>query len=79
MARSIQAAHLRQHGAVCSRCRRVSGNLECHHKVPIEQDRGLELDIDNIEIICRDCHISHHRKPIPPDRAKWDALLLVTV
>ena len=75
-ARALKDRHLRKNGAVCSRCKRVSGELECHHIVPIERDRARELDADNnIEILCRKCHIEHHQKPIPPDRAAWMELV----
>lgn len=46
----------------CSKCKRASGvSLDCAHKISVDecQKQGrseLAYDVDNIEVLCRDCH-----------------------
>jgi len=75
LARGIKARHLQRHGAICGRCGRVRADLECHHKQSIEKRPDLEMDPDNIEVICFQCHQKIHEKPIPQDQAEWNALI----
>ena len=55
----------------CVRCGHPVG-LECHHKRPLDQ--GGEHVIDNVLMLCRDCHIDAHRT-IDPERDAWRRLL----
>ena len=50
-------------------------DLECHHLVPL--DKGGEHVIDNVRMLCADCHIDAHRT-IDPERDRWRRLLLET-
>lgn len=45
------------HGAgwKCSKCDR-RGSLECHHKIPLAKG-GAAFDPDNLEAVCRSCHL----------------------
>ena len=57
---------------LCQRCGRA-GRLEAHHIVPLSEG-GAMYDPDNIEVLCRDCHINHHRHECPsthPERKLW--------
>ena len=50
------------------RCRCGSPvDLEVHHVVPLAQG-GAALALDNLETLCRGCHIAAH---LPPERAEW--------
>ena len=74
--RRLRDEHLRERGAICERCNRVRDDLEVHHIVPISKNRSLEFDRQsNLEIICRECHLTHHRKPVARDRADWKRLI----
>ena len=44
----------------CERCK-SPGRLECHHVVSMWTDFTLAFDMENIEVLCRACHIDHHR------------------
>lgn len=63
-----------QRGHRCQRCG-AGGSLEAHHIIPAGQAPGRAFDPSNIEVLCRDCHIEHHRKPRSAAVAAWDNLL----
>lgn len=43
-------------------CRRCGGSdrLELHHKITVAERPDLGMDKGNIEVLCRECHRSHH-------------------
>jgi 5-methylcytosine-specific restriction endonuclease McrA len=41
---------------VCSVCTRTRG-LECHHEIPFWIAQDLELEPDNVIVLCRRCHL----------------------
>ena len=43
----------------CQRCGRP-GRLEVHHRTPLERG-GAPFDPGNLEVLCRGCHVAHHR------------------
>ena len=53
----------------CVRCG-LPGRLEAHH---IDPDGGDELD--NLETLCRDCHVAEHKRPESPAAAAWRQLV----
>ena len=55
----------------CKRCGRA-GSLEVHHLKPLE-DGGEPYNPNNLESICRGCHIQVHREII--GETEWRALL----
>ena len=58
----------------CSRCQR-RGRLECHHRVRLE-DGGAPYDLQNLECLCRACHIAEHRHDrSTPGRGEWKTLV----
>ena len=50
----------------CVRCESPL-DLECHHVTPLAA--GGEHVLDNVAMLCRDCHIDHHT--IDPERRAW--------
>ena len=62
-------------GYRCVQCGRA-GKLHCDHVIPLESG-GDETDPDNLQTLCRDCHIKktrreyRERNPIPPDVQAW--------
>lgn len=45
----------------CERCE-SSQNLNIHHKIPVSVDPSKTNDVDNWELLCRICHVEHHKK-----------------
>lgn len=70
--RALDAARWR-----CQRCRRA-GKLEVHHRTPIDEG-GDAYAQENLEVLCRGCHIDHHRgdsrRPLTPAEARWQELV----
>ena len=56
---ALRLAILDRAGWRCSKCRQA-GKLELHHIKPTSQG-GSFWDIKNIKVLCRLCHIAHHR------------------
>ena len=69
---AIKRAHYR-----CEKCER-RGKLEVDHKVPIHRG-GPPFDIDNLQVLCRQCHIAKTAKErrnseqCIPGQFEWDA------
>ena len=58
----------------CARCG-AAGRLEAHHRVRLE-DGGAPYALENLECLCRGCHVEHHRDDHEtPGRAEWRALV----
>ena len=58
------------------RCRACgkAGRLEAHHVQPLHKG-GAPFDLDNLETLCRGCHIEAHRRKLSPGEAAWRALV----
>ena len=57
----------------CESCGKA-GRLELHHPKPLKNG-GAALDDKNAKILCRACHISHHKRPPTPASLAWDDLV----
>ena len=57
----------------CEDCGKA-GRLELHHPKPL-QHGGAALDDKNAKILCRQCHIQHHKRPPTPESLAWDVLI----
>lgn len=57
----------------CERCG-LAGKLEIHHKRPLEKG-GAAFDEENCEVLCKACHVAHHKRPTSPAAAAWKALV----
>ena len=68
--RRIRREILNRDGWRCQRCGRP-GALEVHH---VDGDPGNN-DPDNLQAVCRPCHIDLHRSPVAPEVAAWQALV----
>ena len=53
----------------CRACGRA-GRLEAHHVRPLERG-GDPFDPDNLETLCRSCHIDLHRRTRTPAEIAW--------
>lgn len=61
----IQAANWK-----CERCGRA-GRLEVHHIKPVH--RGGDNHPDNLEVLCRRCHLSEHDvNGLTAQRREWE-------
>lgn len=57
---SIRNSKLRQYSYKCRQCG-AGKNFELHHIVPVYKDISKAYDYDNIEVLCRYCHLAHHK------------------
>lgn len=57
----------------CVRCGNA-GRLEAHHRIPLEEG-GDPYALENLETLCRACHIRAHRRPLTPEQEAWRAYL----
>ena len=57
----------------CVDCGRA-GRLEAHHVTPLQKG-GAPYDLENLETLCRPCHIERHRRKLSPGEAAWRALV----
>ena len=69
----LRRAILDRDGWQCQRCGRY-GRLECHH---VDGDPGLNT-LDNLETLCRRCHLLHHARPLTTAEAAWKRLVAGT-
>ena len=74
-ARARRAA-LKRDNYRCQSCG-VPG-FECDHKTPLQRG-GAPYDLDNLQCLCRSCHIAktarERRKPDTPIQAEWRKLM----
>lgn len=57
-------------GRRCTRCG-FAGKLEVHHPRPLSTGGTHE---QALEVVCRNCHLQHHRR-LGPDRTAWSTFL----
>ena len=61
----------------CQKCGRA-GRLEIDHVVPLDAG-GAVYDMDNLQALCRGCHIDktagENRNPVPREVAEWRDLV----
>lgn len=79
----LRLAAKRRDGWACVRCR-GRGRLEVDHVLPVERHPDLAFALDNLQTLCRDCHIAKTRADftgeLPPDKAAWrDAVCALLV
>ena len=59
------------------RCRQCgkAGVLEVHHRVPLQLG-GAPFDLDNLQTVCRSCHLgAHGARPEAAGAKAWRALV----
>jgi thymidylate synthase (FAD) len=56
---------------ICEECGSTGGVLDIHHRIPVSVDPTKQHDIDNWELLCRQCHIDHHKKN---DFSGWQSM-----
>ena len=61
----------RRANGLCERCREegfIRAGVDCHHIVPVESGRTVQeierlaYDVNNIRLLCVDCHIKTHQE-----------------
>jgi thymidylate synthase (FAD) len=57
---SVRSELLKKYQYKCNKCG-LHGKLELHHVIPVSEDKTLARDINNIEVLCFDCHRTHHK------------------
>ena len=46
----------------CSNCKTTKHPIDIHHIVPVSVDNTKQHDMNNWKLLCRTCHIEHHKK-----------------
>ena len=69
----VRHRELERAGWRCKRCGRP-GRLEIHHKQPLSRG-GLPFDPSNLVVLCRDCHLSEHWRPLTAAEQGWRDLV----
>ena len=67
--KKLRSAYKKQVGGLCERCLKA-GVLKAgefvHHKVHLDannmHDETVTLNMDNLELLCRECHAAEHSK-----------------
>ena len=61
-------AYKREKGGLCERCYadgKITAGDEVHHKIRLTPenlgDPSIALNWDNLELLCKDCHIKEHK------------------
>jgi 5-methylcytosine-specific restriction protein A len=57
-----------QANGLCEHCLKkgiVRQGREVHHRISIEEDWNKRLDIDNLVLLCPDCHNAEHERISP--------------
>jgi len=68
--RKCRAAYIAEHGGLCERCLArglIVPGTEVHHRIRLTPDTlddpAIALNHDNLELLCKDCHLSEHERP----------------
>ena len=67
--RAFRLTILDERGWRCARCGKA-GRLDLHHKKPLHEG-GAVFEKENVEILCRSCHINEHRVYPPEPVEAW--------
>ena len=62
----------RKYGRRCDQCGKA-GRFEVHHRIPVSQ--GGTNDVENLQVLCRGCHIEIHRPKRGAREQDWDAMV----
>lgn len=58
---SFRTDLLRKANEQCEMCQSKT-RLELHHIIPVSLDKSKAFDLDNIQVLCYDCHLKIHNK-----------------
>jgi thymidylate synthase (FAD) len=61
----------KKHANSCSSCGTKDGKIDLHHMIPVSVDPTKLHDVNNWQLLCRSCHIDHHKKN---DYPGWQAM-----
>ena len=65
----VRRTALEKAGYRCSRCSKA-GRLEVHH-VQHLKDGGQPFDLNNLAVLCRNCHIHTHKPSMSDEQKTW--------
>lgn len=60
----------------CERCGVYGGRTDIHHIIPVSENPDLENVVENWELLCRQCHVDHHRSQ---NYSGWQAMAATSV
>lgn len=55
--RRIRFQAIAQYGRKCMACGEIKGRIHVDHIIPRSVDRSLELDFNNLQILCESCNL----------------------
>ena len=71
----VKAIVWRRAEGLCERCKAegvltssLTTKLDCHHIIPVQRGRTIEemkllcFDVNNIQLLCRNCHMTVHKQ-----------------
>ena len=64
----IREKVLQRDGRRCRQCGKA-GRLEVHHVKHLQE--GGDNALENLQVLCRDCHIRAHARPVSASTARW--------
>ena len=71
---AVRKRILHSAGFRCQKCGRP-GRMEVHHLHELNRGDADPYDPTALVCWCVACHLAFHRKPLPPERAAWAALV----
>ncbi len=69
----VRRRELERAGWRCEKCGKA-GALEVHHVRELHRG-GAPFDLSNLQVLCRPCHLSQHRRPLSPEAQAWRRLV----
>ena len=60
--RNLRAVTIAKRGKRCERCGVTKGQFHVDHVVPIWVSWASRLDPQNLEVLCRRCHVSEKKR-----------------
>lgn len=62
---------------LCEKCKEkniVRAGKQVHHIIPIEEDWSKRLELDNLILLCNDCHNEEHERisPLQKFLREWE-------
>ena len=71
--KAIRAQVLKRADECCEECFSI-GEIQVHHKTPVSLG-GEIFDLDNLEALCRSCHLERHRRIEQSKMPEWQRRL----
>lgn len=71
--KALRARIFRERGEQCESCYSI-GEVQVHHRIPVSLG-GAIWDMDNLAVVCRQCHLEAHRRIEVSKMPEWQRKL----